>query len=174
MIEIRKAELSDAGRLLEIYDYYVRNTAITFEYETPSQEEFVARMEKVMKRYPWLVIIRDGVICGYAYAGVFKDRAAYDRSCETTIYLDNEAQKCGMGRLLYETLEAALKEIGILNMYACIGYPVKEDEYLTRNSADFHEHLGFTTVGQFHKCGYKFGRWYDMIWMEKIIGEHEH
>ena len=78
-----------------------------------------------------------------------------------------------MGRMLYEALETVLKEMGILNLYACIGYPETEDEYLTRNSADFHAHLGFEKVGEFHKCGYKFDRWYSMIWMEKIIGEHE-
>ena len=63
--------------------------------------------------------------------------------------------------------------MGILNLYACIGYPETEDEYLTRNSAGFHAHLGYIKVGEFHKCGYKFGRWYNMIWMEKMIGEHE-
>ena len=90
-----------------------------------------------------------------------------------TIYLDRDAQKCGMGRMLYEALETELKEMGILNLYACIAYPEKEDEYLTGNSADFHKHLGFEKVGEFHKCGYKFERWYNMIWVEKIIGEHE-
>ena len=77
-----------------------------------------------------------------------------------------------MGRVLYEALADRLKAMGILNLYACIGYPQVEDEYLTKNSAQFHEHLGFTLAGTFHNCGYKFGRWYDMIWMEKIIGEH--
>jgi phosphinothricin acetyltransferase len=173
MIVIRKAEISDAGRLLEIYDYYVRNTAITFEYDTPSIEEFKSRMEHTARHYPYLVIEKDGIIEGYAYSGAFVGRAAYDWSCEMTIYLDCKAQKCGMGRMLYEALEDALKEMGILNLYACIGYPEKEDEYLTTNSADFHAHLGFEKVGEFHKCGYKFGRWYNMIWMEKIIGQHE-
>lgn len=173
MIEIRKAELADAKRLIEIYDYYVRNTAITFEYDTPSIEEFRSRMVHIMKRYPYLVILKDGIIEGYAYAGSFVGRAAYDWSCEVTIYLDHKAQKCGMGRRIYEALEEVLKEMGILNLYACIGYPETEDEYLTTNSADFHAHLGFVKVGEFHKCGYKFGRWYNMIWMEKIIGRHE-
>lgn len=77
-----------------------------------------------------------------------------------------------MGRIIYEALEKALREMGIRNLYACIGYPESDDEYLTTNSADFHAHLGFVKVGKFHKCGYKFGHWYDMIWMEKIIGEH--
>lgn len=62
--------------------------------------------------------------------------------------------------------------MGVLNLYACIGYPKVEDEYLNKNSAQFHEHLGFRLCGTFENCGYKFNRWYDMIWMEKIIGEH--
>ena len=172
MIMIRDVRTSDAERLLEIYDYYVKNTAITFDYETPSLEAFVRRMEHTMETYPYLVIEKDGCIKGYAYAGVFKDRAAYDWSCEMTIYLDHDAQKQGLGRMLYEALEARLKEMGILNLYACIGYPEVEDEYLTKNSAAFHEHLGFVKVGEFHECGYKFGRWYNMIWMERMIGEH--
>ena len=64
------------------------------------------------------------------------------------------------------------EKMGGLNIYGCIAYPEKEDEYLTTNSADYHKHLGFETVGVFHRCACKFGRWYNMIWMEKIIGEH--
>ena len=71
-----------------------------------------------------------------------------------------------------KALEDRLKMQGIVNMYACIAYPVAEDEYLSRDSEQFHRHLGFTTVGEFHQCACKFGRWYNMIWMEKIIGEH--
>ena len=78
----------------------------------------------------------------------------------------------GLGKTLYGALEQRLAEMGILNLYACIGFPDKEDEYLTSNSADFHAHLGYRRVGEFHRCGYKFGRWYHMIWMEKIIGRH--
>ena len=89
-----------------------------------------------------------------------------------TVYIAHDARKCGLGRRIYEALEAALKEMGILNLYACIGYPDEEDQYLTKNSAQFHQHMGYKTVGEFHNCGYKFDRWYNMIWMEKIIGEH--
>lgn len=172
MITVRNAVLEDAGRILEIYSYYVQNTAISFEYETPTLDEWKARMVRTMSRYPYLVIEEDGVIQGYSYAGSFVGRAAYDWSCEMTIYLDHNVQKRGMGRKLYEAMEQALKKMGILNLYACIGYPDRDDEYLTSNSAGFHAHLGYTKVGTFHKCGYKFGRWYHMIWMEKIIGEH--
>lgn len=172
MINIRSARIEDAERLVEIYDYYVRETAITFEYVTPSVAEFKGRMRKVMERYPYLVIEKDGIIQGYAYAGVFKDRAAYDWSCEVTIYLDHNACKCGLGRMLYEALETELRKARLLNLYACIGVPEQEDEYLTWNSAEFHAHLGYKTVGEFHQCGCKFRRWYNMIWMEKMIGEH--
>ena len=171
-LTIRVASLDDAEGLLEIYAYYVKNTAITFEYDTPSIDEFRSRMKRTMEKYPYLVIEVDGIIQGYAYAGSFVGRAAYDWSCEMTIYLDHASQKQGLGRRLYEGLEAALKGMGILNLYACIGFPTVEDEYLTTNSADFHAHLGFIEVGHFHQCGYKFDRWYDMIWMEKAIGEH--
>ena len=169
---IREASVEDAGRILKIYAYYVDKTAITFDYEVPSVEEFRERIRRTLQRYPYLVIERDGIIEGYAYAGVFKDRAAYDRSCEMTIYLDHDVKGRGLGRKLYEALEQALKARGILNLYACIGYPDVPDEYLDYNSAQFHEHLGYRKVGTFHQCGYKFGRWYSMIWMEKMIGEH--
>ena len=170
---IRSAEPEDAGRIAEIYAYYVKNTAITFEYDAPSAEEILRRMTRTKERYPYLVLEKDGAVQGYAYAGVFKDRAAYDWSCEMSIYLDQNAAGGGMGRALYEALEEELRGRGMRNLYACIGYPVEEDEYLTRNSAEFHAHLGYTEVGRFHRCGYKFGRWYDMIWMEKLIGRED-
>lgn len=173
MIAVRDATLEDAERILEIYDYYVKNTAITFEWVTPSLDEFRDRMKRIMRRYPYLVVLKDGRVEGYAYAGPFVGRAAYDWSCELTVYLDRNARKCGMGKMLYGALENALRDMGIVNLYACIGYPERDDEYLTTNSADFHAHSGFVKVGEFHKCGYKFGRWYNMIWMEKIVGKYE-
>ena len=172
MIEIRTATKEDAEQLLEIYDYYVSNTAISFENETPSLDEFTKRIEDTLKQYPYLVMEKDGKIAGYAYAGPFKNRAAYNWSCEISIYLDRRARKRGLGRILSEALEDELRKMGILNVYGCIAYPEKADEYLTTNSADYHEHIGFRTVGNFRQCAYKFGRWYNMIWMEKTIGEH--
>lgn len=172
MMLVRDAAPADAPRLLEIYAHYVKNTAVTFEYDPPSLGEFRARMEKTMRRYPYLVAERDGRVEGYAYAGAFVGRAAYDWSCETTIYLAPAAQKCGLGRALYGALEEALRAMGILNLYACVAFPQTGDEYLTANSAQFHAHLGYQKVGLFRRCGYKFGRWYDMIWMEKMLGQH--
>ena len=170
---IRTATLNDAEQLLRIYSYYVENTAITFEYDVPNLQEFKARISNTLEKYPYLCILQDGVIRGYAYAGAFVGRAAYDWSAELTVYLAYDARQCGLDRKIYEALEDALKEMGILNLYACIAYPVDDDEYLTKNSVEFHEHLGFQKVGEFHNCGYKFNRWYHMVWMEKIIGHHK-
>lgn len=172
-IEIRTAVLDDTEKILDIYRYYVLNTAITFEYTVPTVEEFKERIAKTLTKYPYLVAVQDDIILGYAYAGEFVGRAAYGWSAELTIYLAQNARKCGIGRRLYEKLEQILKEMGVLNLYACIGYPERDDEYLTKNSAEFHKHMGFEKVGEFHKCGYKFNHWYNMIWMEKIIGTHE-
>ena len=91
-IVIRDARSEDAPQLVEIYDHYVRRTAITFEYETPSVNEFRERMRRVMARYPYLVAERDGVVQGYAYAGAFHPRAAYDWCCELSIYLAQDAR----------------------------------------------------------------------------------
>ena len=112
-------------------------------------------------------------IIGYAYVGRLHERAAYDWSVETSIYVDRRAQKHGLGRQLYERLEAILRAMNIISVNACIAYPgTKDDPYLSTNSPDFHAHLGYQLVGHFHACAYKFDRWYDMIWMEKWIAPH--
>ena len=169
---IRKAKLRDAKEILEIYAHYIENTAITFECAVPTVEEFRERMRKTLLKYPYYVLTKDNKILGYTYAGAFVGRAAYDWSAEVTIYLSPNERGKGYGRQLYGALESALKEMGVLNLYACVGYPNTEDEYLTKNSAQFHKHLGYRQVGIFQNCEYKFQRWYSMIWMEKIIGEH--
>ena len=171
-IRIRTAELADAEELLAIYAPYVEQTAITFEYEVPSLEQFRQRMEHILGKYPYLAAEKDGKILGYAYASAFKERAAYDWAVETSIYVAQDSKRMGVGKRLHTALEQALKEQGILNMNACIGVPRGEDPYLTNNSQEFHDHLGYRLVGRFYQCGYKFDRWYDMIWMEKMIGDH--
>ena len=170
--KIRTATVDDAAQILKIYSYYVENTAISFEWITPTLDEFILRIKNISKKYPYIVATRDEKIIGYAYAHEFVDRAAYDWSVETTIYLDKDERHKGVGKKLYTELENNLREMGILNLYAKVAYTEIEDEYLTNASAKFHEHLGFKTVGKLKNCGNKFGRWYDMIVMEKIIGEH--
>lgn len=169
---IRRAAEEDAEELLAIYAPYVEDTVITFEYLVPTVEEFRRRIAHTLQKYPYIVAERDGEILGYAYTGAFKERAAYDWCVETTIYVKQDCRRGGIGKKLYAALEKVSAAQHILNLNACIGYPEVEDEYLTRDSAHFHEHLGYRLVGEFHQCGYKFGRWYDMIWMEKMLGEH--
>lgn len=172
MIEIHEAQEADAAGLLAIYTPFVEHTAITFEYEVPTLEEFTERIRQTKTKYPYLVAKQDGKVLGYAYAGQFHAREAYAWAVETSIYVDESCKHMGIGGMLHAALEEALKEQGFLNMNACIAYARKEDEYLTNNSVEFHAHLGYRMVGQFYQCGYKFGRWYDMVWMEKLIGEH--
>lgn len=171
-VQIRVARLTDAPYLVKIYAPYVEKTVISFEYEVPTVDEFRNRMANTLKKYPYIVAERQHQIVGYAYVGPFKGRQAYDWAVETSIYVSTNERHHGVGKQLYQTLENICRTMGILNMNACIGYPTKEDEFLTKNSAQFHAHLGYRMVGEFHQCGYKFGRWYDMVWMEKIIGQH--
>ena len=169
---IRSASVADAEKLLEIYAYYVENTAVTFEYEPPTVGEFRERISSALEKYPYLVIERGGDILGFAFAHAFRERPAYDYSVETTIYIRHDVRGSGLGRVVYTALEDGLRDMGVTNMYACVGYAENEDEYLTNASPRFHEHMGFKTIGKFTNCGYKFGRWYSMIWMEKIIGAY--
>lgn len=171
-ITIRSATPDDASPLLEIYSYYVKNTAITFEWEVPSIQEFSIRIENTLKSYPYLVAEINGQIVGYAYASRFRTRAAYEWSAETSIYVQKDFRGQGIGHALLEKLESLLKVQGVLNIYAGISYIENEDEYLTHASLKFHEKMGYTKVADYHKCGFKFNRWYDLIFMEKIIGEH--
>lgn len=172
-MEIRKVTVDDAKELLDIYAPYVEQTAITFEYDVPSVGEFVERIKKISSKYPYIAAVEDGKIVGYAYASAFKERAAYQWSVETSIYVDMLKRQNGVGRLLYEALEQRLREQGILNSNACISYAEVEDDHLTNDSVHFHEKLGYELVAHFHKCGKKFGKWYDMVWMEKMLGEHK-
>ncbi len=171
-ISITMATEADAEELLKVYASYVTNTAITFEYEIPSVAEFSQRIRNILQRYPYIVAVEDNHIVGYAYASAFKERAAYSWAVETTVYLKQDSRGKGLGRKLYVALEDILKRQNIINLNACIAYTADEDAYLDNTSSVFHEHLGYTKVAHFTKCGYKFSTWYDMIWMEKIIGEH--
>lgn len=170
-INIRVASPDDAAALLGVYAPYVERTAISFETEVPSVEEFRARIEGTIKKYPYLAAEREGRIVGYALTKPFVGRAAYDHAAEMTIYLSDDARGLGLGRRLYAALEELSRAQNIYDLYACIGWTDQEDEHLTNHSAAFHARLGFRLCGAFRRCGYKFGRWYDMIWMGKVLSE---
>lgn len=171
-MKIERVTVEDAEELLAIYAPYVQDTAISFEYEVPSLAEFQERIQSISAILPYIKVVKEGEILGYAYADRFKSREAYDWSVEVTIYVRQDSHGLGIGRMLYHALENSLKHIGVLNMNACIAVPKVEDEHLSNASYHFHEKMGFHLVGRFHDSGYKFHTWYDMIWMEKMIGEH--
>jgi phosphinothricin acetyltransferase len=172
-VRVRLATPDDAAALVAIYAPYVLDTAITFEYDVPSVDEFAGRMAATLRRFPYLVLTdaTGSEPLGYAYIGYFNVRAAYDWCAETSIYLRRDQRKRGLGRYLYESLEDASAAMGVLSLKACVGVPSVDDEHLTHNSLTFHEHLGFRQVGTFRQCGYKFGTWYDMVWLEKSLRE---
>ena len=172
-MKIERVTIEDAESLLSIYEPYVRDTAISFEYEVPSLSEFQDRIRNISSVLPYIKAVEGNTILGYAYANKFKARKAYDWSVEVTIYVRNDTRRLGVGKKLYHALEHSLQKIGVLNMNACIAVPREDDEHLSNDSYYFHEKMGFHLVGTFHNSGYKFNTWYDMIWMEKIIGQHQ-
>ena len=180
-IILRKASPDDAAALLEIYSYYVKNTAITFEWEVPSLDDFRERIKNTLRSFPYIVAERDSCsegggreILGYAYASAFKARAAYAWSVESSIYVKNNCRQAGIGRQLLQELENCLRKQNYLNINACIACAGKDknDPYITDASIRFHEKMGYRLVGEFTDCGFKFKRWYNMVWMEKMLGEH--
>ena len=171
-LTIRTARPSDGQAIAALYAPYARDTAITFEYEVPTAGDFENRIRRTLARYPYLVAETDGKVTGFVCASPFKERAAYDWAVETSIYVARDAHRMQIGRRLYEALEAALRPMGITNLNACIAYTETPDPHLDNSSVYFHEKMGYRMVGRFIQCGYKFGHWYDMVWMEKMLGPH--
>ncbi|MBO8414775.1 MAG: N-acetyltransferase [Proteobacteria bacterium] len=175
-LQVKTAVPADAAEMVEIYRPYVEDTAITFEYAVPSVKEFKQRLENVLKRYPWLTVREreNGRMLGYVYASPFKERAAYEYSVETSIYVRQDVRRQGAGRMLYHVLEALLAAQHVINLNACVAYDATEgqDEHLDNASVFFHQQMGYTQCAHFHQCGFKFGRWYDMVWLEKMLTEH--
>lgn len=172
VIHIRPATPGDAPALLAIYAPYVTDTAITFEYDVPAPADFRQRIETTLRTHPYLVLERDGDILGYAYTGQLGSRAAYAWAAETSIYLRQDCRRGGLGTRLYHALEEASRAQNVQVLYACIAAPTgADDPHLSRASIDFHTRLGYTAAGTFHRCGYKFGTWYDVVWMEKRLSD---
>jgi len=169
LISIREVHISDAPRLADMYSYYVENTAVSFEYEAPTADEFVMRIKRTTEKYPYLVCVDDGKVVGYAYAGAYSTRQAYDWTATTSIYVDKEYRRKGIGTLLYNELEKRLKEQGIVNLLAGVASCEDEDEYLTHDSSKFHLSKGYTQVAHMKAVGKKFNRWYDLLWYQKRL-----
>ena len=161
-MEIRLAKPSDARSLLDIYAPYVENTAITFEYEVPTVEDFTTRIEKTLEKYPYLVAEEDCVVLGYAYASTYYARAAYDWAVELYVYVSQDARGQGVGTKLYDELEDLLDQMGYVHFLACISLP-------NESSLALHRKRGYQQVAHFPKIGYKFERWHDIVWLQKSL-----
>lgn len=157
---IRIAKETDIPAMLAIYGPYVENTAYSFEYTVPTVETFTARFQNYTRQLPWLVWEENGQVLGYAYGSLPFERAAYAWCGEVSIYLAPEAQGKGVGRKLYTVLEEIMWRQGYQVIYSLI---TTENE----GSLLFHEKLGYTRTAAFPNCGFKFGRWLGIVWMEK-------
>ena len=163
-IAIRRAERADLPALLEIYNYYVLNTHITFDVEprTLAQRETWLAHFKSIGRYQCFVATLEGKAIGWASSHPFKDRAAYDTSVETSIYLTPDAGQKGIGRKLYTALLEALAREDVHRAFGGIAQP-------NNASVALHKSLGFTHVGTYQEVGRKFGRFWDVAWYQKAM-----
>lgn len=159
---LRFACEADVPAILSIYAPYVRTTTITFEYDVPTQAQFLQRFREITADFPWLVWEEQGKILGYAYACHPFQRTAYSWCAEPSIYLTPEAQGRGIGRKLYMALEELLKIQGYRMLYALITGE-------NGGSIAFHEKLGYTVAGKLQTAGYKMGRWCSVFWLEKQL-----
>jgi len=158
---LRFAVPSDAPTLLSIYQQSIPTT-VTFEYELPSQEEFVRRITTMSAVYPYLVLEEDGQVLGYAYAHQIGERTAYRYGAELSIYLDQRQKGRGLGKRLYGVLIHLLRLQGVRTVYGLVASPNPASEAL-------HQTLGFHVMGIQSKAGYKNGQWIDLIWYEMAI-----
>ena len=155
---------ADSRALLDIYRQYI-DTAVTFQYELPSEMEFARRIEEIQLTYPFLVCRSGDVILGYAYAHPVRPYVAYRWGAELTIYLHSCACTNGLGERLYGKLIDLLREQGVRTVYGCVTHPNPASEGL-------HEKLGFRRSGYWQRAGFKNGLWHDVIWFEKALAPY--
>ncbi|WP_256793009.1 GNAT family N-acetyltransferase [Terrabacter sp. Ter38] len=162
---VRDATPGDATACAAIYAPYVTDTAITFETEVPDVAAMAARIETAQRAHAWLVLEdATGAVVGYAYAGPFKERAAYRWSCEVSVYLAGDRRGRGGGRRLYEALLERLTARGYRMAAAGMTQP-------NEASGRLHAAMGFAPVGTYRDIGWKFGASHDVTWVQRRLGE---
>jgi len=161
---IRPATEHDVQAIVEIYNYFVVNTVVTFEEDPVTVAEMWQRISEVQKKYPWLVYELDGRVVGYAYAGPWKARTAYRFTVESSIYLAPGYTGKGMGAQLYTAL---INELRRLDVHAVIGGAAMPNDA----SVKLHESLKFKKIGQFTETGFKFGKWVDVCYWQLLLGD---
>jgi L-amino acid N-acyltransferase YncA len=160
---VRDAVESDAAACAAIYASYVTDTVITFEYEPPTEAGMAGRIVAAQRTHAWLVLEEGGRVVGYAYAGPYKERAAYRWSCEVSVYLELGRRRSGGGRVLYEALLARLTELGLRTAVAGMTLP-------NEASVGLHRALGFEPIGTYRRIGWKHGAWHDVAWAQRALG----
>jgi phosphinothricin acetyltransferase len=156
----------DAEAIAAIYAPYVIGTPISFETAAPTAEVMQERIERYTATHPWLVYVLDGRVAGYAYATRHHERAAYDWSCEVSVYVDQTQHRRGIGRALYAALLQALRRLGYYNALAGVTEP-------NDASIGLHEAMGFRRAGVNRSVGYKDGRWWDVAYLDlSLQGEY--
>ena len=159
---LRAARPADAAALLAIYAPIVRETAISFEYEPPSEAQMAQRVQEVGAEYPWLLLELDGAVAGYAYATTWRSRVAYRYTAEVAVYVAPSVQRRGVARRLYGALWDGLVHQGRRTAVAGITLP-------NAASVALHESLGFAPVGCVPRAGWKHGRWWDLgMWSRSL------
>lgn len=161
---IRVADAGDAPEIHRIYAPIVRDTAISFELEVPSEADIAARIAKTLPEFPWLVDERDGGLAGYAYASRHRERLAYRWSVDVSCYVDEAWRGRGVGRGLYTALLRLLRLQGFQSAFAGIALP-------NAGSIALHEAVGFERVGIYRQVGFKLGAWRDTGWWQCSLGE---
>ena len=159
---IRIATEKDIPAMLAIYGPYVENTTYSFEYDVPCTRTFTKRFYDHIAQFPWLVWEQDGQVLGYAYAGAPWERPGYRWCAEVSIYLAPRIHGKGVGRALYERLEEILTRQGYRMVYAVVTGE-------NTGSIAFHERVGYRKMAAFSNCGFKHGRWLDVVWLEKEL-----
>ena len=163
---IRGVRLEDARRIAEIYSWYVGNTTITYEITLPDEAEMLRRIKNVTASYPWLVYEEDGQIIGYAYAGRFREREAFQPSVELSAYFDKDHCGGGRGIKIMKALLAELEKYDCYTALACISFGNDASQKLC-------EKLGFEFVGVTRNVGYKFGQWLDLAFYTLQLKEYK-
>lgn len=159
---IREVQIEDAPTLLEIYNYYVKNTIVTFDLNELSLDEFILKMKDGMNHYPWFLIEFENKIIGYANASQWRKKPAYNGSVESTIYIHPKYHRMGFGAKLYKHLIQELTKRKFHMVVGGISLP-------NMGSVELHERLGFVKVGQFREAGYKFNKWIDVGFWELVL-----
>ncbi len=160
--QIRPVTLEDAGAIVDIYNYFITDTTVTFEVQPLTVEEMAERIREISARFPYFVYEEDGRVLGYCYAHLWKERAAYSKTLETTVYLHKDATHRGIGSLMVNHLVDLCREQGYHALIACI---TEGNEA----SVKMHEKLGFRQVSEYKEVGRKFDEWLGVVDLELLL-----